>query len=49
MRLSALFASNYDPFARFGAVFFVVLFRWCSQILTTGYHSAFNYSVDVDR
>ncbi len=49
MCISGAFAACYGRFVGNGAVFFDVLFRRCSQILTTGYHSAFNYSVDVDR
>ena len=49
MLLSPLFTDVYSHFRVLGAVFFVVLYKRCSQIFTTGYHSAFNYLVNVDR
>ncbi len=49
MRLNSVFAARYAHFRVFDAVFFDVFYRRCSQICTNGYHSAFNYSVDVDR
>jgi hypothetical protein len=49
MRLSVALTTGYDRFQGLGAVFFDVFNRWCSQMLSTGYHSAFNYSVHVDR
>jgi len=49
MRLSDLFTVLYVTLQARGVVFFDVFIRWCSQTLTTGYHSAFNYLVYVDR